>query len=287
VDHRNESTGTSWSYYPARTSATALPPGCDLGGFSERAPAPVHRLEVPVSPGVLVLCCGEPITLKPAAGSGPAARFSAFFAGLQVGAQLASHAGSNDCVEMQLPPSAAYALFGGVVTEANRDPVNLLDADPLGIGVLLDQLQTESTWQRRFAAVDGFLARRFAESERRIPPEVGWAWSVLERAHGQVTTAALAHSVGWSERHFTDRFRAFFGVRPKTAARRLRFARAFSLVAGRPLGELAAIAVEVGFSDQSHMTREFGVFAGASPAALRRARFADLPGIPATVLSDG
>jgi AraC-like DNA-binding protein len=284
VNPSNELTETRWEYCSAPAPTTPVPRGCELGGFSEHAPAPVNRLEVPASPGVLVLCCGEPITLRPALGSGSAARLSAFFGGLQVGAQLASHAGHNDCIEMRLPPSAAYDLFGGVVVEANRDVVNLLDVDALGIGVLLNQLRTASTWQHRFAIVDGFLARRFAESGRRIPPELGWAWDVLARAHGQVSTAALAQSVGWSERHFTDRFRTFFGVRPKAAARRLRFARAFSLVAGR--ADLATIAVEAGFSDQSHMTREFSVFAGASPGALRSARFDDLPGIPATVLSD-
>jgi AraC-like DNA-binding protein len=209
---------------------------------------------------------------------------SAFFGGLQVGAQLASHAGNNDCIEMRLSPSAAYTLLGGVVTEG-RDVIDLLDANALGIGVLLNQLRTASAWPDRFAAVDRFLARRFAESERRPPPELRWAWDVLEQAHGQIAIAALAESVGWSERHFAERFRAFFGVLPKAAARRLRFARAFTLVAGRPLSDLATIAAEAGFSDQSHMTREFGVFAGVPPDVLRRARFNELPGIPAAVLS--
>lgn len=286
MECRNESTETSWSYHSARTSTTTLPQGCELGGFSEHASTPVHRLEVPASPGVLVLCCGEPITLHSALHPGSAARLSAFFGGLQIGPQLVSHPGNNDCIEIRLPPSAAYSLLGGAVTEISRDVIDLLDIEPLAIGVLLNQLRGASTWQRRFAAVDGFLARRFAESKQCVPPELGWAWNVLERAHGQIAIAALARGVGWSERHFTERFRAFFGVPPKAAARRLRFARAFDFVVGRPRSDLAAIAAEAGFSDQSHMTREFGVFAGAPPDALRSAHFDDLPGIPASVLAD-
>ncbi len=121
---------------------------------------------------------------------------------------------------------------------------------------------------------------------RCLPAELGWAWDVLEQTHGQVTIAALARTVGWSERHFTKRFRAFFGARPKAAARRLRFAHAFNLVASRPRSDLAAIAAEAGFSDQSHMTREFEVFAGVAPGVLRAAHFDDLPGIPASVLTN-
>lgn len=285
MDSHNESTETRWRHYSACTSARALPRGCELSGFSERAAAPVHRLEVPASPGVLVLCCGEPVTLQPALGSGSTARLSAFFAGLQVGAQLSSHDGSNDCIEMRLPPSAAYALFGGAITEPSRDPIDLLDIAPAEIGALLNDLQARSTWQSRFAAVDRFFARRFAESRQRLPPELEGAWNLLERAHGDIAVATLARTVGWSERHFARQFRAFFGIRPKAAARRLRFANAFNLLSGRPGGGLATIAAEAGFSDQSHMTREFELFACVPPAVLRTARFDDLPGIPAAALS--
>jgi AraC-like DNA-binding protein len=285
MDRRDELTETNWSYCSAHPSTTVGARGCELGGFSERASTAVHRLELPTSSGVIVLCCGEPIALQPALSPGPETRLSAFFGGLQVGAQLASHAGSNDCIEIRLPPSAAYALFGGVVTESSRDPVDLLEVDANGIGVLLDQLRTARTWQRRFAAVDGFLAQKFAKSQHCIPAELTEAWGTIDRSHGQIAIAALARSVGLSERHFTNRFRTYFGVRPKAAARRLRLAHAFNLVAGRPQNDLSTIAAQTGFSDQSHMTREFQVFAGVTPGVLRTAHFDDLPGIPATVLS--
>jgi AraC-like DNA-binding protein len=49
-------------------------------------------------------------------------------------------------------------------------------------------------------------------------------------------------------------------------------------------GDLGSIAAQAGFSDQSHMTREFQTFAGLTPGVLRTARFDHLPGIPAAVL---
>ena len=197
-----------------------------------------------------------------------------------------AHAGLNDCVEIRLPPLAAYTLFGGAVTESNRDPVNLVDAAPRPISVLLDQLRATSVWHERLAAVDQFLARGFAESKRSVPAELTWAWETLERSHGQVSIGALARAVGWSERHLINRFRAYFGVRPKATARRLRFSHAFNLVSAHPAGDLSMIAAQEGFSDQSHMTREFQTFSGVTPAVLRTARFGDLPGIPALVLQN-
>jgi len=255
-----------------------------VGGFSEHAAKPVHRLELPVAGAIIVLCCGESVTLQPALRSGDAMRSSAFFAGLQVPAQCVLHSGMNDCVEIRVPPLAAYALLGGAITEANGEPVSLLDviADP--IGMLLDQLRTMSTWEHRFAAVDRFLARGFAESKRRVPPELSWAWKTLDQSHGQVPIRALAQAIGWSERHLINQFRVYFGVRPKATARRLRFSYAFDMLSTYPTGDLSTIAAQAGFSDQSHMTREFQTFSGLSPGVIRTARFDDLPGIPAAVL---
>jgi AraC-like DNA-binding protein len=274
----------SWTYVAATPSKTVQDWGCAFGGFSEQAARPVHRLELPVAAGVIVLCCGEPVTLRAALGAGESTRSSAFFAGLQVQAQCVLHAGINDCVEIRVPPLAAYALFGGAMAESNREPVSLLDAAPQPIGMLLDQLRETNRWEHRLAAVDRFLAHGFADSKRRIPPELTWAWVTLDRSHGQVSTRSLARAIGWSERHLINQFRAYLGVRPKATSRRLRFSHALSMVSTHPTGDLGAIAAEAGFSDQSHMTREFQTFAGVTPGVLRTARFDDLPGIPAAVL---
>jgi AraC-like DNA-binding protein len=184
-------------------------------------------------------------------------------------------------VEYSVP---LYALFGGAMAESNREPVSLLDVAPQRIGILLDQLRATSTWEHRLAAVDQFLARGFTESKRRIPPELTWAWGTLDRSHGQVSIRSLARTIGWSERHLITQFRTYFGVRPKTTARRMRFSHALNLVSTNLTRDLSEIAAQAGFSDQSHMTREFQTFSGVSPGVLRTARFDNLPGIPAAVL---
>jgi AraC-like DNA-binding protein len=222
--------------------------------------------------------------LQPALSAGSSVSLSAFAAGLQVQAQCVAHGGINDCVEIRLPPLAAYALFGGAVTESNRDPLDLLDVATLPISILLNQLRATSAWEHRLAAVDRFLARGFAEPKRRIPPELTWAWETLERFHGQVSIRSLARAIGWSERHLVNRFRAYFGARPKETARRIRFSHALNLLSTYPKADLTGIAAQAGFSDQSHMTREFQSLAGLTPGVLRMARFSDLPGIPAAAL---
>jgi transcriptional regulator GlxA family with amidase domain len=144
-------------------------------------------------------------------------------------------------------------------------------------------LQDMRDWEQRLAAVDLFLAEELSKSKRRIPAELSWAWAALGHSHGLISIRSLAVAIGWSERHLTNQFRAYLGVLPKAAGRRLRFSHAFRLLS-QTTEELSAIAAHAGFSDQSHMTREFQAFTGSSPHALRLARFETLPGIPATVL---
>jgi AraC-like DNA-binding protein len=275
---------TTCTYAAAAPSKSVRAWGCEFGGFSEYAPTSIHRLEPPAATSVIVLCCGEPLTLQPALSRGSTSRLYAFSAGLQVQAQRVTHQGINDCVEIRMPPLASYALFGAVMAESSREPVSLLDIAPRPISILLDQLRDTSSWEHRLAAVNRFLQSGFAESKCRIPPELTWAWETLERYHGQVSIGALARAVGWSERHLIDRFSTYFGVRPKATARRLRFSHAFNLVSVHPAGDLSTIAAQAGYSDQSHMTREFQTFAGLTPGVLRTARFDNLPGIPAAVL---
>jgi hypothetical protein len=212
---------TSWKYIAATPCESVQARRCELGGFSEQTSKPVHRLELAIAAAVIVLCCAESVTLEPALRPGKATRSSAFFAGLQAPAQCVLHSGTNDCIEIRLPPLAAYALLGGAIAEANGEPVSLLDVSPEPIAILLDQLCTTGAWEDRFAAVDLFLARQFAESKRRIPPELTWAWKMLEESHGQMPVRALSQAIGWSERHLINQFRDYLGVRPKMAARRL------------------------------------------------------------------
>jgi AraC-like DNA-binding protein len=87
----------------------------------------------------------------------------------------------------------------------------------------------------------------------------------------------VAAEVGLSMRQLRRRCHAVVGYGPKTLQRVLRFRRFVSrLDAGPPSGrdahDLAALAVQAGYADQAHLTRECRALAGLTPAALARQR---------------
>ena len=75
---------------------------------------------------------------------------------------------------------------------------------------------------RQDALMDRFLLGRLADGPRPSP-EVGWAWARLMATGGAVPIGRLAGEVGWSHKQLIARFRQQIGLRPKTAARLVRF----------------------------------------------------------------
>ena len=89
----------------------------------------------------------------------------------------------------------------------------------------------------------------------------------------------VAAEVGLSERQFRRRSQAAVGYGPKTLQRVLRFDR-FVRLLDAPSGsepgaappDLAALATEVGYADQAHLTRECSALSGYTPARLAQVR---------------
>jgi AraC-like DNA-binding protein len=121
----------------------------------------------------------------------------------------------------------------------------------------------------------GADGRAFAEDplgvlERRLRgavPRDAAAARTAQLVERGAPIAAAARMVGLGERQLRRRFIAAVGYGPKTFARVVRFQRALARIrSGEPL---AWTAVEAGYADQAHMTRETVALAGRTPAALR------------------
>jgi AraC-like DNA-binding protein len=122
-----------------------------------------------------------------------------------------------------------------------------------------------------------FVAERIRAALGRAgesgPPDHGVARRLRDyldaHALDAVTLAAAATAVGSAEAHAARSFMDAFGITPHAylVGRRLEAARD-RILAGQPL---AAVAAEVGFYDQAHLTRRFRRFLGTTPGRFREA----------------
>ncbi|HEX5881777.1 MAG TPA: helix-turn-helix domain-containing protein [Actinomycetota bacterium] len=174
----------------------------------------------------------------------------------------------GDCapsyLELWLDPLAAFRLLGLPMAE---DLGQLVDrAEVLGPEGrrLGERLREAPSWRRRFDLLDRFLLRQLEEGPRPLP-EVGRAWERLVASGGAVPIAQLAGEVGWSHKHLIARFKRQVGLRPKTAARLVRFEGVLGRLDGRRPLDWGLVAREAGYADQAHLIRDFHQFTGATP----------------------
>lgn len=122
--------------------------------------------------------------------------------------------------------------------------------------------------------------------QRRARPS-----ATVERVHAAVDLLTRAEplglddavrALGTSTRTFRREFGQLVGMSPKRFSRVVRLRRAARRLAAAP--SLAALALESGFSDQAHMTREFVSLIGFAPGEVRERVLPFVPGANGSVI---
>jgi AraC-like DNA-binding protein len=188
--------------------------------------------------------------------------YHAFVAGLQQSPALVRMGGNLDCLHVFLKPGAAGALLGVSGRELASRVVHLADISGAMCNELTGRLGGAHTWPQRFAAVDRVLLRTLRPVT--LPDAMARAWRGLAITHGQVPVHQLVRDIGFSRRHFGERFLAEFGIVPKAAARVFRFEHACRLLMRAPR-RIVDVAMASGFHDQAHMVHEWHALAGCTP----------------------
>jgi AraC-like DNA-binding protein len=190
--------------------------------------------------------------------------FPALLSGLQDAPAIVRHNGNFHGLHVFLKPFGVRAIFRVSGPELASCIFDLSDLWGRIAGDVIERLHAAGTWQQRFAILDEQFTRALIPVA--APREISWAWGRLAQAHGSISIQGLACDLGWSRRHFSERFRAELGITPKTAARIFRFERACRVIKDeRP--SLAQAACACGYHDQAHMTREWNALAGCTPKA--------------------
>lgn len=201
----------------------------------------------------------------------------AYVAGLQSSASSFTYGPGERAVGVRLRPGAALGLLD-VPADALTDSRDTLTALVGRTARDLEQRLCEApTWHARMRAFEEFLVQRATRA--RTDPRVDRAIAQLVHTSGTATMRELTRDSGTSSRTLDRLIQQWVGTSPKRLALIIRFQRALARAAASPAYTWAALAAELGFSDQAHLTREFVRFTGVSPARLlphRGARVADL-----------
>lgn len=173
-------------------------------------------------------------------------------------------------VAVRFRPGAAGAFLGAPLHPLTDARAQLADlwgrslADRLDDALWTDDL----TDRQRIALVERELLRRLAGTAARGGSLGLRAVAAIEASHGVLPVETLADTLRVSRQHLALQFRQQVGITPKLFARICRFRRALALLRDPSRdGDLASLAADCGYFDQSHLVRDFRDFAGSTPGA--------------------
>ncbi len=181
----------------------------------------------------------------------------AFVAGPDTGPVPVRSAPGAILLGIRFRPGAGGPALGLELSELRDRRVELADLDPALARTLHGDLDPAEAVRR---------LQRAARELAAVPEDPVVAAAVARLAEPGARVEALAGEVGLSERQLRRRFHAAAGYGPKTLQRVLRFRR-FLAGGGE---DLARAALEAGYADQPHLTREVSRLAGTSPSRLIR-----------------
>ncbi|HEX3764839.1 MAG TPA: helix-turn-helix domain-containing protein [Kofleriaceae bacterium] len=159
-------------------------------------------------------------------------------------------------------PGGAAQFFRESLHELRGATVALDDLVPHSdVDRATARVQEAATDAARTAAIEALLVARL----RPEPPDavVAAAVRAITDARGAVQIRDLARRLAISQDPLEKRFRRAVGMSPKQLARLIRLRRAID--AYRPGTNLARLAIEAGFYDQAHFSRELRTVIGEPP----------------------
>ncbi len=198
---------------------------------------------------------------------------SAMAVGTMTRALVLEAGSSPECfVGVRFRPGKAGAFLSVPASELTdlRVPIDELWLDA---GDVRDALAVSPDAVERVRALERVLSARVAPSLVAPQADVDEAVRRIAEAGGSLGITRLAPALGVTRQHLARRFSQLVGVSPKTFARVVRLGRVIERVRAVPADDpvnWSALAVDLGYYDQSHLVDEFRDLTGVTPTAWER-----------------
>ncbi|MBG0821107.1 AraC family transcriptional regulator [Planomonospora sp. ID91781] len=175
--------------------------------------------------------------------------------------------GSGRVLGARFRPGGFRPFLGGPVSELTGHFTEIGEMYGTAGAALAEQVLAEPRPRSAVALTEAFLLGRGPERDPLVE-EVAALVATAESDVSVTRVDELAAGSGRSVRSLQRLFRDYVGVGPKWVIRRFRLHEAAERVR-EGLG-LAALAAELGYTDQAHLTRDFTAAVGMPPAAYAR-----------------
>jgi AraC-like DNA-binding protein len=162
-------------------------------------------------------------------------------------------------------PGGAFPFLGFHYSELHNKHITLADLwGERPADRLLCLLNEAPTIELKFRTLERWLIG-IARRPLRHHSAVAFAVNRFRKIPCNSSSAEVAETVGFSQRHFIEIFRNEVGMTPKLFCRVERFQHVIRAIGKKTEVDWIDLALDFGYSDQSHFNHEFREFSGLRP----------------------
>lgn len=188
-----------------------------------------------------------------------------FISGQSFGFSDVRSTGEIEMITVVFQPYAAKAFLQIPLHLFNGQDVSMDEVEDRELSELSRQIVETPDNDRCILLIEQFFYHRLASCSEYNLKRLSAVLSEIN-LHPQVSTLQLSEVACLSSKQFGRVFAEYIGTTPKDFLRIVRMQRALYILQQNPASSFAQVAYQCGFSDQSHMIKEFKLFSGYTPA---------------------
>ncbi|WP_267403087.1 MULTISPECIES: helix-turn-helix domain-containing protein [unclassified Chryseobacterium] len=167
-----------------------------------------------------------------------------------------------------------WTVFDLLNLDSNKNGVDTFEH---AIAKLQPSLQNFINKNQIQKAID-LIKAYFLNLEMSTDSLIYKAGIAMRKANGSIPVSKIADSAHTTIRTLERKFKQSSGYTVKDVSGLIRFEKARNILWSQPDSNLAELAIELGYTDQAHLNREFKKYSGTTPGAFaRKAKIEKIP----------
>lgn len=187
-----------------------------------------------------------------------------FISGQATGFSDVSSIGETEMIVVVFQPHTSKLFFNHPISLFRNLNISIIDIEDKALTDLSNRIEDSTDNEACIRLIEHFLLNKLKVNTSYYLPRLS---EVIKRinTNSLIRTKELANITCLSEKQFCRIFSDNIGLSPKEFLRIIRIQRALSILQNSPKVSFAQLAYDCGYTDQSHMIKEFIKYSGSTP----------------------
>lgn len=175
-----------------------------------------------------------------------------------------SSIGETEMIVVVFQPHTSKLFFNHPISLFRNLNISIIEIEDKELIELSNRIEDSMNNETCIKFIESFLLNKIIVNTSYYLPRLSEIIKSVN-SNPDISTKELAHIACLCEKQFCRVFSDNVGLSPKEFLRVIRIQRAISILQNSPKVSFAELAYDCGFTDQSHMIKEFKQFSGYTP----------------------